>query len=123
MVPKSIDEIVISADIPYEAGMRLRGHSNVARHGFKEIMSDIVMTDEAKNSPVLQISGFCCTEVAGGSSADSTKAARSICSKLIWRPAINLLRLEEQKLAIARALAAVSQQKKSITATLSEVIP
>lgn len=123
MVPKSIDEIVVSADIPYEAGMRLRGHSNVARHGFKEIMSDIVMTDEAKNSPVLQISGFCCTEVAGGSSSDNTKAARSLCSKLIWRPAINLLQLEEQKLAIALALAAVPEQKKSITTTLSEVIP
>lgn len=102
MVPKTIDEVVIAADIAHEAGARLRGFSKAVRHGFNEVLGDIVMTSQ-EGSPVLKIAGFCCSEVGG--QAQSTSAPKSMCSKLVWRPAIRFLRgLEDQKLAIVKAI-------------------
>jgi zearalenone synthase (highly reducing iterative type I polyketide synthase) len=98
MVPRSIDEVVISANISYKPGTRLTGFSNAAKHGFKELQANIVMLDEQKNFPVVRIAGFCCNEVGGGNSASAEQtAAKNICSKLTWKPAIELLSAEEQK--------------------------
>lgn len=68
MVPKVIDEIFISTDIPFQAASRLTGFADAARYGFKEIMADITMFAEGHQRPVLQISVFCCSEVAGDAS-------------------------------------------------------
>jgi zearalenone synthase (highly reducing iterative type I polyketide synthase) len=132
MVPKSIDDVLISTDLPYHAGTQLRGISSAARHGLKEILADMTVVNGPKNYPVLQISGLCCTEIAGASNGEQygSNAARSICSKLIWRPAIDLLGLEEQRNVISKAVnnTLQSQKKlqsidstKSIAAALSEV--
>lgn len=104
MVPRSIDEVIVSADIPFHPGTRLTGYSNAAKHGFKELKADIVMLDEQATCPVVQIVGFRCAEVGGASSAEKEEmAAKKICSKLIWRPAIDVLSLEEQRVVVNRA--------------------
>jgi len=95
-VPKSIDEIIISANIPFRPGTKLPGFSNAARHGLKELMADIVMLDDSENTPVVVVKGFLCAEVAGASpSSTAGENMRSIASKLAWRPAINLLPFEK----------------------------
>lgn len=113
MVPKSIDEVVVAANIPYSAGQRLKGFSNAAKHGFKELKADIVMLDEQETRPVLSISGFCCAEIAGGSAADTGAVSKKICSKLIWKPALDMLSTEELKLLLSG--------KDSVNAQLAEV--
>lgn len=96
MVPKAIDEVVLSAEIPYRPGYRLSGFSNAARLGVKELNADIFMMAEEAARPVIEIRGFNCTEIGGSSSTNDDTLARSICSKLTWRPAISLLTREEE---------------------------
>ncbi|KAK2758599.1 Type I Iterative PKS [Arachnomyces sp. PD_36] len=103
MVPKSIDEVTISAKIPFEAGIKLAGYSTSSRHGFTDLTSDIVMLDENENIPVIEIEGLLCAEIgAASSSAASDMNAKSITSKLTWRPAIEFLTLGEQGKALER---------------------
>ncbi|KAI0147390.1 putative polyketide synthase [Xylariaceae sp. FL1272] len=91
MVPKLIDEVTISTNLPSDAGSKLTGFSSAAKHGLNNLSSDIVMFDEGK-VPMIKISGFVCAELAGISSAAS-KAM--IASKLTWKPAIDFLSMDE----------------------------
>lgn len=97
MVPRAIDEVVISTDIPFTPGYRLSGFSNAARHGFKEFKADIFMMAEEAARPVVEIRGFTCMEIGGSSSANDDTAARGICSKLTWKPAISILTRQEKE--------------------------
>jgi zearalenone synthase (highly reducing iterative type I polyketide synthase) len=101
MVPRSIEEIVISSHVPYESGVTLNGFSNAARHGFNDLTSDIFVFNEQETRPVVQIKGFLCTKIPSASSFNATETrAKSIVSSLVWKPAIDLLLPEEQKIAI-----------------------
>jgi len=95
MVPKSIDEVIVSTNISYESGSRLTGYSNSEKRGYTELRADIMMLDEHKNAPVIRISGFCCNEIGGGNTGQIE--AKKICSKLTWRPAMELISLNEQR--------------------------
>lgn len=101
MVPRSIDEVTISAKVPFKPGTKLPGYSNSGRHGFKELTSDIVMLDENEHLPIIEIDGLLCAEIAAASfSRANDTNAKSITSKLIWRPAIELLTFKEQRMAL-----------------------
>ncbi|PVH97124.1 putative polyketide synthase [Periconia macrospinosa] len=95
MVPKSIDEVQISASVPWTPGVKLPGFSKSAKHGFRELKADIVMLDGEEAAPVMSIQGFLCAEISGGSSGAAQAAPKSITSQLIWRPALGLLSGEE----------------------------
>jgi zearalenone synthase (highly reducing iterative type I polyketide synthase) len=99
MVPKSIDAVTISANIPYQAGTILPGFSNADRHGLNELNADIIMLDDNKQHPAVVIEGFLCAEIAGASSSSSIK---SLTSKLTWKPAIGLLSREELSSILSR---------------------
>ncbi|KAI1307850.1 putative polyketide synthase [Xylaria venustula] len=103
MVPKSIDEVVVAFEIPHAAGHRLKGFSNARRHGFKELKADIVMMNENVTDPVLSICGFCCAEVAGGDGLDTSFVSRDLVSQLVWKPAVDLLSLEELQTVLSPA--------------------
>ncbi|KAK4042013.1 PKS01 highly reducing polyketide synthase [Parachaetomium inaequale] len=106
MVPKSIDEVVIATDFPNEPRAQISGCSTVSRHGYSEILADMTMQEDVRGQPVLKIAGLCCAELAGARVDDSSAdTARSICSKLVWRPALGLLRQEELKTFLQRAVA------------------
>ncbi|KAE9372739.1 putative polyketide synthase, partial [Stipitochalara longipes BDJ] len=94
MVPKSIDEVIISANIPFEIGTQFKGFSNASKHGFNEIMADIQMLQGQSNSPAVKIKGFCCVEISGMSSPtdeDSEGKSKKLCTQIVWKPAIELL--------------------------------
>ncbi|KAF2878222.1 putative polyketide synthase [Massariosphaeria phaeospora] len=102
MVPKSIDEVVISANVPWIPGAKLPGFCKSAKHGFRELKADIVMLDDQEHLPTIEVRGFLCAEVAGGSvSGNQQIGARSIASKLVWRPAVDLLTSEDLDQALA----------------------
>ena len=100
MVPKSIDEVIISADAPWTPGVKLPGIATSAKHGFRELKADILMLDDNEHLPAIDIRGFLCAEVAGGSASNTQAAAKSITSKLVWRPAVDLLTPEELQRAL-----------------------
>ncbi|KAK5991368.1 Highly reducing polyketide synthase ZEA2 [Cladobotryum mycophilum] len=122
-VPKSINEVVILADIPFQAGSQLRGIAHASRRGFKEVLANIVMKDEIKGSPILAVTGLCCTEVGGNSNGGAdANVARSVCSKLVWRPAIGLLNAEELRDVVQKAVESPACPARSTHAAISELV-
>ena len=100
MVPKSIDEVVIAAETPFEASSRFVGVSHAARHGFRELVGSLVMLDESSMRRCVKVKGFCCAAVAGMSDPSDETAetgANSFCQKLIWTPAPQLLTAEQER--------------------------
>jgi acyl transferase domain-containing protein len=97
MVPKMINEVVVSSNIAFQPGSRLSGFSNAKKHGFRDLEADIHMFEEGTTGPVVQISGFTCTEVGGNSNSTEDNNARKICSRLTWKPAFKLLSNEEKR--------------------------
>lgn len=93
MVPKSIEEVKISADIAFEPGSEFNGFSTAAKHGFKELMADIQMLQGASENPAVKIKGFCCSEISGMSkqSDDGDDDIKKLCTKLVWKPTLELL--------------------------------
>jgi zearalenone synthase (highly reducing iterative type I polyketide synthase) len=130
MVPRSIDEIVISSHVPHESGITLNGFSNAAKHGFNDLTSDIFVFNEQETTPVVQIKGFLCAKIpSANSNTASETQAKSIVSSLVWKPAIDLLSPEEQRIAIENGSGFVfdptgeGQAMKSAMANLAEVFP
>ena len=107
MVPKSIDEIIISANIPFRIGTRFKGVCNAFKHGFRELMADLVMLDEHLSRPAVTVKGFCCAAVSGtkGTADDEIEPlTKKLFSKLVWRPAIELLSSDETRELIDAAI-------------------
>lgn len=106
MVPTAIEEVVVSAQSPYESGSRFKGFSDAARHGFRDLMANLVMLDEKTMQPSVTVKGFCCAAVSGmGSSVDEEGQATSngLCSKLVWTPSLELLSPEQERELIKAA--------------------
>jgi acyl transferase domain-containing protein len=99
MVPRSIDAVTISANIPFEAGTVLPGFSNADRHGLSELNADIIMLDGSTHLPTIVIEGFLCAEIAG---ASASVIPKSLTGKLTWKPAISLLAPEDLASILSR---------------------
>ncbi|KAL5087928.1 hypothetical protein Trisim1_007334 [Trichoderma cf. simile WF8] len=97
MVPKSMDEMYISTDIPYLAQTKLKGYSKARKLGSRRLLkATIGIVDEEEQQSVLEISGLHCTEIAQTSATQKTAVlARKMCSKLVWRPSINFITNED----------------------------
>ena len=99
MVPTSIDEMVISAEAPFEPGSRFKGFSNASKHGFRELMADLVMLDESSNRPAVTLKGFYLAAIsgsAGASDEDMEPTTKKLFSKMVWKPALELLSLDQK---------------------------
>jgi zearalenone synthase (highly reducing iterative type I polyketide synthase) len=105
MVPKTIDEVVISADIPCEAGAQLKGFSDITSRGFREVIAELVIGDGNTNTPAVKISGLCLQEVGGHAETLDSWTARSVCSSLVWKPSVSLLPYKDQEKVIKEACA------------------
>ncbi|KAJ0418705.1 hypothetical protein BJY00DRAFT_314616 [Aspergillus carlsbadensis] len=96
MVPKSIDEITIAADMEIAEKSLFRGFATATKHGFREIMSDVHMLDNTLSKQAVSIRGFCCADVAGAVDlADAGADAVNLCTTTTWLPAIELLSSEQ----------------------------
>lgn len=91
MIPKTIDSMFVSMDVPFRAGEQLSGISETRPQGLKEYMADILMEDPKTKLPSLKVQGLCCTKVAGDAQAGNITAENSLCTKVVWRPHLGLL--------------------------------
>ena len=99
LVPKSIDEMSISANIAFKPGGRLRGICDASKHGRREVRSQIVVFDEALKNSVLSVKGFCWAIIDAPNPSQENgnmPIARRLFSKLIWQPAPQLLERDSQ---------------------------
>ena len=91
MVPKSIDEVIVSAKIGYSAGTIFKGFSHTSRKGFRELISDLVMLDSHLLGPVVSVKGFCCAALLAITESPSEELAlaeKKIFSKAVWKPVL-----------------------------------
>jgi zearalenone synthase (highly reducing iterative type I polyketide synthase) len=96
MVPRFIAEVTISATGPWEAGIRLPGFSTAEKHGLRDLIANVVMFTDDHGPDVINIQGLTLTEVGAGSSLISGQSGiRSIASKLVWKPAVEMLTTRE----------------------------
>lgn len=115
MVPKTIDEVVVTADIPCNAGAQLKGFSDITSRGFREVIAQLVIGDGSTNTPAVKISGLCLQEVGGHAESLDSQSARSVCSSLVWKPSISLLSQKDQERVIKEACAKPSVDLQAIT--------
>jgi len=93
LVPKSIEEITISASVPFESNSGLRGICDASKHGDRMIMSQLVVFDEKISSPAVSMKGFCWVALSPLESSQQEEQrplARRLFSKLVWQPAPKL---------------------------------
>lgn len=106
MVPNSIDEVVVVADMPFAVGTQFKGFSTAAKHGFRELKANIQMLDTAVNKALVKVKGFCCASVSGMGAImeDSDEImSKKICGKLVWKPSIDFLSTEEKRMIVHAA--------------------
>ena len=97
MVPRFIEEVIISANVPFLPGTELEGFSSAASHGFRELQADIALIAEEGEAPVIEVTGLICSEIVGAAPNPQETEAKLLCSKTVWGPAIDLLSLDEQR--------------------------
>ena len=105
MVPTSIDEVIISAKIPYAGGSQLKGFCEAFQHGFREVMANVVMLDESLSSPTVAVKGLRCSGISGsrlGQHDNTELSARKLFSKMIWKPATEVLAPDQVRDVIDR---------------------
>ncbi|KAL7943591.1 putative polyketide synthase [Trichoderma barbatum] len=121
MVPKSLDEMYISIDVPYVAHTKLKGFSKAHKFGLRrQLKATIGIMDEKAQKPVVEISGLHCAEIARTNGTGNTAIlARKMCSKLVWRPAINLISNNE----IQRIISASTGLSDNDAASASTAAP
>ena len=111
LVPKTIDEIVVASNVSAAAGSRLNGGSHISKRGHRQVLADIHMMEESSGSLAIRVQGFCCVEFSSGVSADTnevnTIVAKKMCSKLVWKPAIELMSSSQQKTYLDNAVSGV----------------
>ena len=97
MVPTSIEELVVSANIAFEPGSRFRGCCDVRSAGFRDISANIHMLNERLDGVAVSVTGFTCTEVGWSPDAEepTEKTDRKVCSKVVWQPALDLLSAQQ----------------------------
>ena len=91
MVPKSIDEIVVSANIGFIAGTKFKGFAQASRRGFREVISDLVMLDPYLLGSAVSIKGFCCAALSTNTESPGDElvlAEKKVFSKALWKPAV-----------------------------------
>ena len=115
MVPTIIKEIVISATIPKEQGSQLLTSSSTSMHGPKEMSADIHALEENSGRLVVTIKGLHYVRYPLSLDASFDKddlLARNIYSNLQWKPALDLLDVD-QKLNIMKKVAASIESVRS----------
>ncbi|QGA19838.1 hypothetical protein EYB26_007533 [Talaromyces marneffei] len=103
MVPRFLAELFVAVDMPFTAHAQLKGFSTSAKHGLKELRADINILDETQTRPVLTVTGLTCAEVVGPTSLKPINVSKKLCSKIVWRPAVDILTPEEINRAITSA--------------------
>jgi acyl transferase domain-containing protein len=103
LVVKSIDGIAVAARVPFKAASSFKFCARASRHGFGEITSDVHMLDESAG---FAVSVKNLTFVKAGKSegtAQGTAVDKNLASKIVWRPAINMLSPAEQQDLLEKA--------------------
>ncbi|KAF2839930.1 ketoacyl-synt-domain-containing protein [Patellaria atrata CBS 101060] len=97
-VPFSIEDMYVAADQPHGAGEHFLAYGQQAakRGGGREIVGDLVVSDNAWSSPKLTIKGFALRQVTSAENADSiaTEGFEAIkkCVRVEWKEDVDFIK-------------------------------
>lgn len=116
MLPKSIGELEISADIPADVGYAMPGFSRSKRHGFNEWSTDINMLDAGLSQVFLSIADFRLAELDVDDGAKPDRDAvdidpAEIASEVHWNFALELLKPAEISQVVSSVPAATAHDR------------
>ena len=100
MVPQAIEEINIAADVPYQSGSEFKGFSKTCKHGFREMIGDLVMLDAKTTRPCVTMSKIQLTIISGThhSANEAETNAGKLYSTQIWKPALDVYSSDEKSI-------------------------
>jgi acyl transferase domain-containing protein len=87
MLPTSVRSLIVSSQIPREAGSRLRGHVSAERPGPRLAVAQMSMFDfESHHGPVVIIKGLVFKAVQpAADGAGFLPSNRNLCSNIVWK--------------------------------------
>jgi acyl transferase domain-containing protein len=106
MVPTLLEHMSISAQTPTSTGTCFRGFSTAKYGGAREMVADFAMLDHETSKPAVITTGLRCTaisELPKSTVEASEVGGRSICSRIVWTPAMDILSPAEQLQVIQSA--------------------
>ena len=59
MVPKSIDEVIVSANVPWTLEVKLPGIATLAKYGFRELKAHVLMLNDNEHLRLLIFGASC----------------------------------------------------------------
>lgn len=89
MVPTFIQEISVSSDVPRTPGEHLLVHTTtdyLGKRSSKHSLTAAAISSQSCTTPVVEISGFLCKAMSGGSSSAPQVRDRHIGHKVRWEP-------------------------------------
>lgn len=116
LVPTSIDEVTISATVPFGTGTSVRGFSHIEQHGFRQLMADIVIFEHSLFESVVKVKGLCCSPIGPRSGKEAMVKEGTIktrIDKMVWKPAIGLMSRHQLAHVIGQASAKCSVLTRS----------
>jgi hypothetical protein len=89
----------VSAQLPRGAGKHLTGVIQASRTGYREMQSSVVVSNAVWDIPLIVMTGIRSTELGGMvgkiSPTENTTAIRKICSEIIYKEDVDLVRQKE----------------------------
>ncbi|KAK4508762.1 hypothetical protein PRZ48_002501 [Zasmidium cellare] len=120
VLPRSIEQMYISAHIPRAASSLLEARAEVSIHGRRGFSStlSILDSDSAGHEPVARITGLFCQAVPMAAVGERKDTSRT-CFEMIWRPDWTFLPSTELKkpVTFSADLASVEMGNKLVRAT------
>lgn len=117
MMPTAFKNIYISSNISNLPGDELHGYSFSHNPGYRESDADIVVYDSNWRNPQIVIKQFRTTALTalteGLMSNESASDTRKLCSQLVWKEDVDLLK-REQAIAVFRKAASTVQHFEAI---------
>ncbi|KAH7305604.1 hypothetical protein B0I35DRAFT_362109 [Stachybotrys elegans] len=106
MLPASMAEFEIAADIPGDVGYVMPGHCFSHRHGFKEFSADIHMLTDDLSKVLLSVTDFRTSEVEIEESSNANEGAldvdpAEITAEVHWNYALDIMNSSEISQAVA----------------------
>lgn len=122
-IPKFVDDVIISMDVPWSADEHISGFCDAREHGMKEFKADIIMENPQTQAPVIKMLGLCYASVADEMGDESgTIEPKSVCGQLEWKPMMSQLNVQETAWAVEEELSKKEKSTGLALAKLSEFI-
>jgi acyl transferase domain-containing protein/NADPH:quinone reductase-like Zn-dependent oxidoreductase/NADP-dependent 3-hydroxy acid dehydrogenase YdfG/aryl carrier-like protein len=121
-IPKFVDDVIISTNVPWMAGQHIDGFCDAQEYGAKEFKANIFMQNPATQTPVIKLMGLCYASLADEMDDAGTSKPKSVCGKLEWKPALTLLDNQDLVSAVESEISYDAQLPASALSKLAKFI-